>query len=264
MSLVGRASLITGSTSGIGLAIAKSLASQGSDIVLNGFPPTDGSSVGDIVKSIKSTYSVKCFYVDADLSKPKQVQGLVTKASKMAKKNIDCLVNNAGIQIINPIEAFTLPDWEKVMAINLTAPFLLCQAVIPDMRAANFGRIINVSSVHGLVASTNKSAYVASKHGIMGLTKALALETAPDTNLTVNSLNPGWVDTPLVRMQVKLRADQSGRTEEEAMLMLSEKQPRTTMVQPSHLGDMCAFLCSEAGGSVTGQAMTMDGGWTAQ
>lgn len=177
---------------------------------------------------------------------------------------MDILVNNAGIQHTAPLETFALERWDAIQAVNLRAPFLLTQAALPGMRAAGWGRVINVASVHGLVGSVHKAAYVAAKHGLVGLTKVSALETATD-GITVNAICPGWTETPILEPQIQARGEQlsTGRDAAIRSLVL-EKQPNATLMPPAWIGDLAAFLCSEAGAGITGAALPMDGGWTAQ
>lgn len=258
--LKGKTALVTGSTSGIGLGMAKALASQGANIVLNGFG--EPSAIAAIEKEIQAA-GVKTLYHGADMSKPDQIEAMV-RAAESAFSRIDILVNNAGIQHVSPVESFPVERWDAIIAINLSSAFHTTRLALPRMKASGWGRIINIASVHGLVASAEKSAYVAAKHGIVGLTKVVALENAR-TGITCNAICPGWVLTPLVQKQIDARAAQSGQTIEQAKIALvSEKQPSQEFVTPEQLGELTVFLCSPAAAQVRGAAWAMDGGWTAQ
>ena len=255
--LQGKTALVTGSTSGIGLGIAKSLARQGANIVLNGFGDVDGP------KAEVAALGVKVAYHGADMSKPAEIEAMMAFAAKTFGQ-VDILVNNAGIQHVAPIESFPTDRWDAVIALNLSAAFHTTRCAMPGMKARGWGRIVNIASAHGLVASAEKVAYVAAKHGILGMTKVVALETAR-TAITCNAICPGWVLTPLVQKQIDARAQQAGITPEAAKIaLLSEKQPSLEFVTPEQLGELTAFLCSEAAAQVRGAAYTMDGGWTAQ
>ena len=255
--LKGKTALVTGSTSGIGLGIAKSLARQGANIVLNGFGDAEGP------KAEVAALGVKVGYHGADMSKPAEIEAMI-RACEEEFGAVDVLVNNAGIQHVAPVEDFPVDRWDAIIAINLSSAFHAIRVALPGMKARGYGRIINVASVHGLVASAQKSAYVAAKHGIIGLTKTVALETAT-TPVTVNAICPGWVLTPLVQKQVDDRAAQGGISNEEAKRqLLAEKQPSLAFTSPAELGALAVFLSSEAAQNVRGQAWAMDGGWTAQ
>eukprot|EP00457_Paulinella_chromatophora_P012916 gb/GEZN01013169.1/.p1 GENE.gb/GEZN01013169.1/~~gb/GEZN01013169.1/.p1 ORF type:complete len:277 (-),score=54.01 gb/GEZN01013169.1/:198-995(-) len=257
-----RAALVTGSTSGIGLAIANSLAAAGSNVMLNGFGSED--TIRSLVESMESKHDVKVSFHEADLSQPKEAMELVQQTQRLFG-SLDILVNNAGIQHVNPVQEFPDDMWEKVLAINLSSNFYTSKHSLKSMRANKFGRIINVSSAHGKVASANKCAYVAAKHGVLGLTKVLALETALDQNLTCNAICPGWVLTPLVEAQLTKRAAESGMSIKEATkLLLSEKQPSLEFVRPEDVGALAVFLCTDAARQMTGEAIGMDGGWCSQ
>jgi 3-hydroxybutyrate dehydrogenase len=258
--LKNRTALVTGSTSGIGLGIAQALAAQGANIVLNGFG--DAGVIAGIEKDLQAL-GVKTMYHGADMSKPAEIEDLVRKAEATFGK-VDIVVNNAGIQHVSPIEDFPVAKWDAIIAINLTSAFHTIRLSLPKMKSGNWGRIINVASAHGLVASAQKSAYVASKHGILGLTKAVALETAT-TGVTCNAICPGWVLTPLVQKQIDDRAAREGIPVQKAKLeLLSEKQPSLEFVTPEQLGGLAVFLCSDAAAQVRGVAYNMDGGWVAQ
>lgn len=252
--------VVTGSTSGIGLGIALELAKRGCHIVLNGF----GDSKQAIDQVSEAAFSrKKVFYSDADMSRADGCERLIAEAVK-AFGAPSIMINNAGIQHVASVEEFPVDKWDKVLSINLSAAFHTSRLVLPKMRESGYGRIINIASVHGLVASANKSAYVAAKHGIMGLTKTIALETA-GSGVTCTAICPGWVRTPLVEAQIRARAEKSGKTfEEETKSLLTEKMPSGTFVEVQHLAETVAFLCSDAASQITGQAIVMDGGWVSQ
>ena len=255
--LKGKTALVTGSTSGIGLGIAKSLARQGANIVLNGFGDAEGP------KAEIAALGVKVGYHAADMSKPAEIEAMMHYAAETFGRT-DILVNNAGIQFVAPVEDFPPERWDAVIAINLSSAFHTTRLAPPAMKKADWGRIINVASVHGLVASAQKSAYVAAKHGIVGLTKVTALETAT-SGVTCNAICPGWVLTPLVQKQVEDRAKAGGISVEEAKnQLLAEKEPSLQFTTPEELGALAVFLCSDAGKNVRGVAWNMDGGWAAQ
>lgn len=255
--LQGKVALVTGSTSGIGLAIAKALAEQGANIMLNGFGET-----ATAIDSVKM-FGVEVDYHGADMSKANEIEDMVLSAQKRFG-SVDILVNNAGIQHVAPIESFAPEKWDSIIAINLTSAFHTTRLSLPIMKQKNWGRIINLASVHGLVGSANKSAYVAAKHGLVGFTKVTALETA-ETGITCNAICPGWVLTPLVQKQVDARAATDGVNVDVAKSsLLAEKQPSKEFVDPSHLGALAVFLCSAAGSQVRGVSWNMDGGWVAQ
>lgn len=249
--------LVTGSTSGIGLGIAKALASQGVNIMMNGF--------GEVEESITQValFGSRVEYHNADLSKLSDIESLM-KATEATLGRIDILVNNAGIQHVSNLEDFKVEHWDAIIAINLSVAFHTTRMALPRMRAANWGRIINMASVHGLVASVNKSAYVAAKHGIVGLTKVTALETAT-TGITCNAICPGWVRTQLALKQVDDKAIVMGiSTEEATKLALGEKEPSMQFTTTEDIGQLALFFCSAAANNVRGVAWNMDGGWTAQ
>ncbi|WP_440531679.1 3-hydroxybutyrate dehydrogenase [Variovorax sp. YR566] len=255
--LKGKTALVTGSTSGIGLAIAKALAQQGANIVLNGFGDAQ------VPKAEIEALGVRAEYHGADMSKPDQIEDMMSfAASKFGR--VDVLVNNAGIQHVAKVEDFPTERWDAIIAINLTSAFHTTRLAIPAMREANWGRVINIASAHGLVASAQKSAYVAAKHGIVGLTKSVALETAT-TGVTANAICPGWVLTQLVQKQIDDRAAREGITAAQAQNdLLGEKQPSLQFTTVEQLGGLAVFLCSPAADQVRGVAWAMDGGWTAQ
>jgi 3-hydroxybutyrate dehydrogenase len=255
--LKGKTALVTGSTSGIGLGVAKALARHGANIVLNGFGDSEGP------KAEVAALGVKVGYHDADMSKPAQIEAMMKYAADTFGR-VDILVNNAGIQHVAKIEDFPPERWDAIIAINLSSAFHATRLALPAMKKANWGRIINLASVHGLVASAEKSAYVAAKHGVIGLTKVTALETAT-TGITCNAICPGWVLTPLVQKQVDARAAESGISNEEAKKqLLAEKEPSLQFTTPEELGELAVFFCSSAGQNVRGVAWNMDGGWVAQ
>lgn len=255
--LNGKTALVTGSTSGIGLGIAKALAAQGANIVLNGF----GDSQGPMAEV--RALGVKVDYHGADMSKPDEIAAMIDHASK-AFGGLDILVNNAGIQHVARIENFAPERWDAIMAINLSSVFHATRLALPAMQAKNWGRIINVASIHGLVASAEKSAYVAAKHGVVGLTKVTALENAT-SGVTCNAICPGWVLTPLVQKQVDAKAVGLNLSNEDAIkVLLGEKEPSLQFTTPEELGALAVFFCSPAGNNVRGVAWNMDGGWTAQ
>jgi len=255
--LKGKTALVTGSTSGIGFAIAKALAQQGAHIVLNGFGDAEAP------KSQIEALGVRAEYHGADMSKPDQIEDMM-KFSADRFGRVDILVNNAGIQHVAKVEDFPPERWDAIIAINLTSAFHTTRLAIPAMREANWGRIVNVASAHGLVASAQKSAYVAAKHGIVGFTKSVALETAT-TGITSNAICPGWVLTQLVQKQIDDRAAREGISAEQAQNeLLGEKQPSLQFTTVEQLGGLAVFLCSPAADQVRGVAWQMDGGWTAQ
>ena len=255
--LQGKTALVTGSTSGIGLGIAKALARQGVNIVLNGFGDAEGP------KAEISALGVKVAYHGADMSKADEIEAMMRFAADTFGR-VDILVNNAGIQHVARIEDFPVERWDAIIAINLSSAFHATRLALPAMKAANWGRIINVASIHGLVGSSEKSAYVAAKHGVVGLTKVTALENAT-TGVTCNAICPGWVLTPLVQKQVDAKAAAMGLSNEEAKrVLLQEKEPSMQFTTPEELGELAVFFCSPAGNNVRGVAWNMDGGWTAQ
>lgn len=255
--LKGKTALVTGSTSGIGLGIARALAGQGANILLNGFGDVDGP------RAAIAALGVQVAYHGADMSRPAEIEAMMAYAAETFGR-VDILVNNAGIQHVARIENFPPERWDAVIAINLSSAFHATRLALPAMRAANWGRIINLASVHGLVASAEKSAYVAAKHGLVGLTKVTALENAT-TGITCNAICPGWVLTPLVQKQVDARAAaQSVSNDEATRQLLGEKEPSLQFTTPDELGALAVFLCSSAGNNVRGVAWNMDGGWAAQ
>ncbi|GEO82091.1 3-hydroxybutyrate dehydrogenase [Pararhodospirillum oryzae] len=256
-----RRALITGSTSGIGLGVAQALAAAGHDVALSGFG--DPEAIERLRHDIETSHGVRCTYRFADLSDPAACRALVADTAADLG-GLDILVNNAGIQHVAPIPEFPAEKWDQVIAVNLSAVFHCSAAVLPGMIERDWGRIINIASAHGLVASVNKSAYVAAKHGVVGLTKVAALENAKRA-ITVNAICPGWVLTPLVQRQIEARAEAEGKSIEEASQdLLGEKQPSGRFVTPEQIGAMAVFLCSDPAASITGTTLSVDGGWTAQ
>ena len=255
--LQGKTALVTGSTSGIGLGMALALAKNGARVMLNGF--------GDVEGALAQVrwHDPKAIHDGADMSKVEQIETMVRHCEK-ALGSCDILVNNAGIQHVAAIEDFPIERWDAIIAINLSSAFHAMRMALPGMKARNWGRIINVASVHGLVASANKSAYVAAKHGIVGLTKVAALENAT-TGITVNAICPGWVLTPLVQKQVDARAAADGIDNDEAKRrLLGDKQPSMQFTTPEQLAELAVFMCSPAGDNIRGVAWNVDGGWVAQ
>ncbi len=257
MILKGKTALVTGSTSGIGLGVAQCLARQGANIVLNGFGDVDAP------KASITALGAKVAYHGADMSKPAEIEAMMAFAAERFG-GVDVLVNNAGIQHVANIEDFPVERWDAIIAINLSSAFHASRLALPGMKARNWGRIINIASAHGLVASAAKSAYVAAKHGIVGFTKAAALESAT-TGVTINAICPGWVLTPLVQKQIDARAAREGISLDQARVaLLGEKQPSLQFTTPEQLGELAVFLCSPAADNVRGVAWAVDGGWTAQ
>ncbi|MET4575881.1 3-hydroxybutyrate dehydrogenase [Ottowia thiooxydans] len=257
MNLKGKTALVTGSTSGIGLGIAIELAKQGVNIVMNGFGDVEGP------KAQIAAHGVKVQHHGADMSKPAEIEAMM----KFAADNfggVDILVNNAGIQYVANVEDFPTERWDAIIAINLNSAFHTTRLAMPYMRQKNWGRIINIASAHGLVASAGKSAYVTAKHGLVGMTKSVALETAT-TGITANAICPGWVLTALVQKQIDDRAARENISVEQATKdLLQEKEPSLQFTTPEQLGGMAVFFCSPAADNVRGQAWASDGGWTAQ
>ena len=257
----GRNALVTGSTSGIGLGIARALAGAGANVMLNGFG--DASDIERLRAGLAAEFKVRVAFNGADLSKPAQVRELVA-ATMRELGGVDILVNNAGIQHTAPVDEFPDDRWDAILAINLSACFHAIKAVLPQMKSRNWGRIINTASVHGLVASVQKSAYIAAKHAVLGLTKVVALENA-QTPITCNAICPGWVLTPLVQKQIDDRAAKEGIPAERAkMELLAEKQPSLEFATPEQIGALAVFLCSDAAAQIRGIAIPVDGGWVAQ
>ena len=259
-SLSGKNAVVTGSTSGIGLAYARAFAAAGANVVINGF-----GSPEDIEKErakIESDFGVKAVYSPADMTKPAEIAAMI-KTAETTLGSCDILVNNAGIQHVAPIEEFPIDKWDAIIAINLTAAFHAMRAAIPGMKAKKWGRIISTASAHSLVASPNKSAYVMAKHAIAGLTKTIALETATD-NITVNCISPGYVWTPLVEDQIPDTMAARGMTREQVVNdILLAAQPTKAFVTPEQVAALALFLCRDEASAMTGANLSMDGGWTA-
>ncbi|MBR1267113.1 3-hydroxybutyrate dehydrogenase [Bradyrhizobium sp. AUGA SZCCT0222] len=259
--LKGKVAIVTGSTSGIGLGIARELAKAGADLVLNGFGEAD--EIEAIRSGIEREHGVRVVYDGADMSKGDAVRGLIDATIEKFGR-LDILVNNAGIQFTAPVDEFPAAKWDAILAINLSAAFHGIAAAVPQMKKQRWGRIVNIASAHGLVASTHKAAYVAAKHGMVGLTKVVGLETA-GSGVTCNAVCPGWVRTPLVEKQISDIAARRGISQKEASEeLLSEKQPSLDFASPEQLGGTVAFLCSVAAEQITGTAISVDGGWTAR
>ncbi len=257
MELTGKTAVITGSTSGIGLGIARGLAGAGADVVLNSF--TDNEDDHALAAELAQEFGVTARYVQADMSRPAQCRALIETAGAC-----DILVNNAGIQHVASIPEFPMEKWDAIIAINMSSAFHTTAMALPMMRAAGWGRVINVASAHGLRASPFKSAYVTAKHGVVGLTKVTALETARE-QITCNAICPGYVLTPLVEAQIPATAKEYGISESEAIeKVILLKQPSKEFVTVEQLAGMALFLCSDAAAQVTGTQLTADGGWTSQ
>ncbi len=258
--LKGKTALVTGSTSGIGLGMAKAMAGEGANLVLNGFG--DAGEIEATRAGIAKDSGVEVVYSGADMSKPAQIAAMIEEAEARFGA-IDILVNNAGIQYTATLEDFPAEKWDAIIAINLSSAFHATRAALPKMRGRGWGRIINTASVHGLVASVEKSAYVAAKHGIVGLTKVTALETA-GSGITCNAICPGWVHTPLVQKQIEARAARDGCDEAAATAAMLERQPTKQFVTAQQIAGLACFLCSDAAAQMTGVPIPIDGGWMAQ
>jgi 3-hydroxybutyrate dehydrogenase len=261
MALAKKLALVTGSTSGIGLGLAKKFAAQGADLLIHGLG--NPQEIHEICNGIEKDFKVSAKFVDGNVA---QVASIEAMMKEIATKygGVDILVNNAGIQHVAPIDEFPVEKWDQILAINLSSVFHTTRLALPYMKQKNWGRIINIASVHGLIASVNKSAYVAAKHGVVGLTKVTALESA-QTGVTANAICPGWVLTPLVEAQIRARATANNQSFDEAKTsLLTEKQPSGEFVTTEQLGSLAVFLCSDAATEIRGVAWQMDGGWTAQ
>ena len=261
MSLNGKAAVVTGSTSGIGLAIARGFAKEGADIVLNGFGKPD--EIERTRSGIENEFGVRAVYSPADLTKPDEITGLIGLSTETFG-SIDILVNNAGVQYVSPIEEFPVEKWDQIIALNLCSAFHTLRAAIPHMKQKGWGRVINTASAHSMVASPYKSAYVAAKHGVVGLTKTAALELATH-GITVNCISPGYVWTPLVESQIPDTMKARGLTREQVMNdVLLAAQPTKEFVTVDQVAALAVFLCSDGASQITGANLAMDGGWTAQ
>ena len=259
--LKGKSAIVTGSTSGIGLGIAAALASQGCALMLNGFG--DPGEIDRLRAGLAAEHGVAVAYSPADVSKPAQIRDMVADTVRQFG-GVDILVNNAGIQHVAKVADFPEDRWDQVIAINLSAAFHATKAALPYMTARKWGRIVNIASAHGLVASAEKAAYVTAKHGVVGLTKVIAIEAAND-GITCNAICPGWVLTPLVQRQIEARAAAEGVPVQAAREdLLREKQPMLEFTTPEQLGALAVFLCGEAARTITGAALSVDGGWVAQ
>jgi 3-hydroxybutyrate dehydrogenase len=259
--LKGKNAIVTGSTSGIGLSIARAPAQQGCNIVFNGLG--DKAEIERLVADTAGQFAIRCRYAAADMTKPAQIRDMFQEIEE-SFHGTDILVNNAGIQFTAPIEDFPDEKWDAIIAINLSAAFHTIKAALPGMKARGFGRIVNIASVHGLVASANKAAYVSAKHGLIGLTKTVALEAAA-TPVTCNAICPGWVHTPLVQRQIEAKAVEKGISSGQAMReLLVEKEPSQRFTDAGDIGAMITFLCGQHSSNITGATFNMDGGWTAQ
>jgi 3-hydroxybutyrate dehydrogenase len=256
-----QSALITGSTSGIGLAIAQALARAGHDVMLNGFG--DPAAIDAVRRQLAEDTGVRVAYSGADMSRPAEIAQMVREAEEQFG-GVDILVNNAGVQHVAPVDEFPEEKWEQIVGINLSSNFYAIKAVLPGMQRRNRGRIVNVASAHGLVASPFKSAYVAAKHGVVGLTKTVALELA-ETAITCNAVCPGYVKTPLVEGQIRDQAKAHGMSEDEVVRhVILASQPNKRFVALEELAQVVLFLCSDAATSITGAALPVDGGWTAR
>jgi 3-hydroxybutyrate dehydrogenase len=259
--LKGKTAIVTGSTSGIGLGIATALAAEGCNVMLNGFG--EPAAIERLRAGLTERYGIATAYSPADMAKPAAIRELVAEAAEQFG-GVDILVNNAGIQHVAPIIEFPEDRWDAVIAINLSAAFHASKAALPLMIARKWGRIINIASAHGLVASGEKAAYVAAKHGLVGLTKVTAIEVA-NQGITCNAICPGWVLTALVQQQIEARAKAQGIPVEKAREdLVREKQPMLDYTTPEKIGALAVFLCGEAASTITGAALSIDGGWVAQ
>jgi 3-hydroxybutyrate dehydrogenase len=259
--LAGKVSVVTGSTSGIGLGIARALASVGSEVVLNGFGKPE--EIKALQEKIAADFKVRVSYSSADMSKPDQIRQMIEQTVTSSGR-LDVLVNNAGIQHVAPVQEFPPEKWDAILAINLSAAFHTSRLALPTMLKNKWGRIINIASAHGLVASPFKSAYVAAKHGLVGLTKVIALETAEE-NITCNAICPGYVWTPLVESQIADQAKAHGIPREKVIRgVILAPQPNKRFVTVEEIGALSVFLASESAASITGAALPVDGGWTAR
>ncbi|MBM3606843.1 MAG: 3-hydroxybutyrate dehydrogenase [Alphaproteobacteria bacterium] len=260
MSLKSRTAIVTGSTSGIGLACARALAAEGAHVMINGFGEKDAIEAARA--GIEKDYGVRCLYHGADMTKPAEIAALVAEAERQFG-TLDVLINNAGIQHVSPVEDFPVEKWDQIIAINLSSAFHAIRAAVPGMKQRKWGRIINTASAHSLVASPFKSAYVAAKHGIAGLTKTIALEVAA-SGITVNAISPGYVWTPLVERQIPDTMKARNLTREQVISdVLLTAQPTKQFVTVDQVAACAIYLCSDAAANITGANISMDGGWTA-
>ncbi len=260
-SLAGRSAVVTGSTSGIGLGIARALAAAGANVMLNGLGAAAEAEATRA--SIAGATGVTVAYDSADMTEPAAIRALIARAER-AFGAVDILVNNAGIQHVSPLESFPEEKWDAIIAINLSAAFHAIKAALPGMKARGWGRIVTIASAHGLVASPFKAAYVAAKHGALGLTKTVALETA-ESGITVNAICPGYVWTPLVERQIEDQAKAHGLPRDRVVReVLLAKQPNKRFATVEEIGALAVFLAGEGAGSITGAALPVEGGWTAQ
>jgi 3-hydroxybutyrate dehydrogenase len=258
--LAGRVAVVTGSTSGIGLGIARAFAAAGASIVLNGLGRAD--EVGRVVSELSEEFGLRAIYSPADMSDPDSIERMIALTLETYGR-LDVLVNNAGIQHVSPIEQFPVAKWDQILAINLSSAFHTTRLALPAMRKQGFGRIVNIASAHGLVGSPFKAAYVAAKHGILGLTKTVALESAEE-NITCNAICPGYVWTPLVEAQIEGQAKSHGIPRDQVIRdVLLAQQPSKRFATVEEIGALAVFLASDAGASITGTALPVDGGWTA-
>lgn len=261
MSLKGKSAIITGSTSGIGHGIAQALAKEGVNVVINGFG--DAAEIEKLRAAIEKDYGVKALYHGADVTKTDEINDMVAKAAAAFGK-VDILVNNAGIQFVAPVDEFPEAKWDAIIATNLSSVFHCTKAVLPGMKKAKWGRIVNIASAHGLVASPNKSAYVAAKHGVVGFTKSLALETARE-GITANSICPGYVMTPLVKGQIADQAKANNIPEDQVIeKVILEPQPTKEFIEIEDVAALTVYLCGDNARGITGAALSIDGGWTAK
>ena len=259
--LKGKSVIVTGSTSGIGLAIARAFAREGANLTINGFG--DKAAIEQERAGIEKEFGVKAIYSGADMTKPAEIAEMIATTEKTFGA-ADVLVNNAGIQFVAKVEDFPIEKWDAVIATNLSAAFHTSRVALPGMKKRKWGRIVNIASAHGLVASGEKAAYVAAKHGIVGLTKVVAIETAND-GITCNAICPGWVLTPLVQQQIDARARAAGKTVQQASNeLLAEKQPMLQFSTPEGVAAVAVFLAGDAAATITGSSYAIDGGWTAE
>ena len=260
MALKGKTAVVTGSTSGIGLAMARALAADGANILINGFG--DAGEIERERAKIENDFSVRALYSPADMARPEDIAGMVVFAEKKFG-SVDVLVNNAGVQFVSPVEDFPVDKWNQIIAVNLSAAFLAMRAAVPGMKRRGWGRIVSTASAHSLVASPFKSAYVAAKHGLAGLTKTVALEVARN-GITVNCISPGYVWTPLVEKQIPDTMKARNLTHEQVIqdVMLAA-QPTKKFVTVEQVAAIAVFLCSDAASQITGTNISVDGGWTA-